>query len=126
MILVDTSVWVDHFRVTDLALARLLNRADVLGHRFVIGEIALGTLRQRDLVLAYLLDLSQADLAENDEVLRFITHARLDGTGIGYVDAHLLCSTKLTANARLWTRDKRLRAAARRLSIGLVEQVSSN
>ena len=100
----------------------MLNQSGVLGHPFVLGEIALGTLRQRDIVLASLRNLPQAKRAEDDEVLGLITRARLDGTGIGYVDAHLLCSTKLTADARLWTRDKRLHAAAECLSIDYAGQ----
>lgn len=117
MILVDKSVWIDHLRSPDLALVGLLNHEDVLGHPFVLGEIALGTLRQREIVISSLRDLPQARMAEDDEVLGLIARADLAGTGIGYVDAHLLCSTKLTADARLWTRDKRLHAAAQRLSI---------
>ena len=125
MILVDTSVWIDHLRTPDRALTARLNRSDILGHPFVLGEIALGTLRQRDLVLGSLRNLPQAEKAEDHEVLGLIERARLHGTGIGYVDAHLLCSTRLTADAKLWTRDTFLRAAAQRLSIDHTEHAIS-
>lgn len=111
MILVDTSIWIDHLREGDAALSRLLDGARVLGHPFVLGELALGRLRQRELVLGALAELPQAVLASDDEVLRFINAAGLAGSGIGYVDAHLLAAVRLTAGASLWTRDKRLAAA---------------
>ena len=117
MILVDTSVWVDHLRAGDKALASLLDSALVLVHPFVIGEMALGHLRQSDLVLGALQDLPQATVATDQEVLAFIRRHALPGLGIGYVDAHLLASTRLTADALLWTRDKRLLAVAERLGL---------
>jgi predicted nucleic acid-binding protein len=112
VILVDTSVWVHHLRALDKALVRLLDLGLVLGHPFVTGELALGNLRQRDLILSDLQDLPQARVATNEEVLQFIDRHRLYGIGIGYVDAHLLASVRLTVGASLWTRDKRLQAAA--------------
>ncbi len=115
MILIDTSVWVDHFRRGDLALSDLLTRSQVLTHPFVIGELALGSFRQRDTVLDALRDLPQAVVAGDGEVHAFIDRHTLFGIGIGYVDAHLLASTLLTSGARLWTRNKRLRDAAARL-----------
>jgi predicted nucleic acid-binding protein len=102
----------------DKVLARILDNGAVLAHPFVIGELALGNLRERVLVLSALRDLPQATLATNDEVLQFINRYRLHGLGIGYVDAHLLASVRLTAGAALWTRDKRLQAAADTLSLG--------
>lgn len=117
MILVDTSVWVDHFRSGDEALAALLDKGRVLVHPFVIGELALGNLRQRDLVLAYLQDLPQAKVASDAEVLQFIGRQRLFGLGIGYVDAHLLAAVRLTVGAALWTRDAKLRAVAGQLGL---------
>lgn len=117
MILVDTSVWVDHLRAGDQALASLLDSALVLVHPFVIGEMALGHLRQSDLVLGALQDLPQAAVATDQEVLAFIRRHALPGLGIGYVDAHLLASTRLTAGALLWTRDRRLLAVAERLAL---------
>jgi predicted nucleic acid-binding protein len=115
VILVDTSVWVDHLRARNPALVRLLDAVEVLGHPFVLGELALGSLRQRELVLTALGDLPQASIATEPEVLAFIDTQRLYGFGIGYVDAHLLAAVRLTAGASLWTRDRRLHEAAVRL-----------
>lgn len=120
MILVDTSVWVDHLRVGDATLTALLREGRVLAHPFVIGELALGDLRQRDLVLGLLGDLPHASLASDQEVLHFIGHNSLSGLGIGYVDAHLLAAARLTERASLWTRDKRLQGAAERLGLAAV------
>jgi len=112
MILVDTSVWIDHLKGGDDKLAELLQAGRVLIHPFVVGEIALGNLRQRELVLEFLANLPRAEQASDDEVLRYIAVAGLSGSGIGYVDAHLLAATRLTARASLWTRDKRLAQVA--------------
>jgi predicted nucleic acid-binding protein len=117
VILVDTSVWVDHLRVGDRLLAAALNGGGVLGHPFVIGELALGELRQRQLVLGSLVDLPQAIVASDQEILHFIDQNALFGQGIGYVDAHLLTACRLTGGATLWTRDKRLYAAAEQLGL---------
>jgi hypothetical protein len=117
VILVDTSVWVDHLRVGDAYLAALLNSGRVLGHPFVIGELALGNLKRRAGILADLADLPRAEVATDAEVLRFIDDKALFALGIGYVDAHLLASVRLTAGAALWTRDKRLAGVAERLGI---------
>ena len=116
MILVDTSVWIDHFRSNDAVLESLLGRGRVLTHPFVIGELALGTMRQRDAILGALGDLPQASVASDGEVRHVIARHVLTGSGIGYVDAHLLAAVRLTA-ALLWTRDKRLLAVATRLSL---------
>lgn len=112
MILVDTSVWIDHLRHGDSTLVKLLNGGQVLVHPFVIGEIALGGLRQRDLILDTLTDMPSAKIATDEEVLALINQSNLYGIGIGYIDAHLLASTRLTPGTQLWTRDKRLRAVA--------------
>jgi len=117
VILVDTSVWVDHLQGGDLALARLLDGWRVLGHRFVTGELALGNLRERDLVLSAVRELPQATVASDDEVLYFIARQALFGLGIGYVDAHLLAAVELTVDAKLWTRDRRLQTVAARLGL---------
>lgn len=119
MLLVDTSVWVDHLRLGDEGLASALGRNEVMIHPFVLGEIALGNLANRALVLASLADLPRAVIAADDEVLGFIDRARLHGRGVGYVDAHLLASARLTAGAKLWTRDKRLLEVATALSLAL-------
>ena len=112
MILIDTSVWVDHLRRGDTRVAELLERGAVLMHPFVIGEIACGSLSDRATILELMQDLPMAVVAESDEVLGFVERHGLHGKGIGYVDAHLLASVALTAATTLWTRDKRLRAAA--------------
>jgi predicted nucleic acid-binding protein len=111
VILVDTSVWVDHLRRGHPRLTDLLDGGQVVGHSFVTGEIALGHLRQREEVLALLGALPQAARAEEDEVLKLIDAERLWGLGIGYVDAHLLAASRLS-RALLWTVDRRLRGAA--------------
>jgi predicted nucleic acid-binding protein len=117
VILVDTPIWVDHLRANNQQLAALLESGQVLAHPFVTGELALGRLRQRDLVLGALLDLPQAEVATDEEVRHFIDQHALFGVGIGYVDAHLLAATRLTAAATLWTRDKRLHIVAERLGL---------
>ena len=115
MILVDTSVWVDHLRRGDAQLVDLLQRAHVVMHPFVVGEIACGSLRHRSSILDLLQDLPAAAVAEGGEVLAFVERHVLHGKGIGYIDVHLLASVALTAGARLWTRDKKLRAVAQAL-----------
>lgn len=117
MILVDTSVWIDHLRAGDRALAALLEAGAVLIHPFVIGELALGSLRRREMVLNALSDLPHASVASDHEVRHFIDEHVLSGRGVGYVDAHLLAAVKLTAGAGLWTNDKRLHGVADRLRL---------
>ncbi len=120
MILVDTSVWVDHLKKTDELLARLLLQRQVLMHSFVLGEMACGNLRSRPKVLQLLQDLPAAVIAENAEVMTFMEGRALYGKGIGFVDVHLLASVALSVGARLWTRDKRLQLAAQRLGCAFV------
>jgi predicted nucleic acid-binding protein len=117
MILVDTSVWIDHLRRSEDLLIDLLAQEQVVMHPFVIGELALGSLRSRSAVLETLQDLRQATVAQDDEVMRMIDRHGLFGLGIGYVDVHLLAAVRLTPDASLWTRDKRLLAVAERLSL---------
>jgi len=117
VILADTSVWVDHLRRRNPALARLLEAGRILAHPFVIGELALGHLERRNIILGDLYDLPQAIVASHQEVLHFINEHRLFGWGIGYIDAHLLAATRLSAGTSLWTRDKRLRRAAEKLQL---------
>lgn len=120
MILVDTSVWVDHLRRSDDRLVRALNRTQVLTHPFVIGELACGNLNRRSTVLRLLRDLPSSTPATDDEVLFFIDRHSLMGRGIGYVDAHLLAAAMLNGRAQLWTRDKRLTRLADQLGVAYV------
>ena len=117
MILVDTSVWVDHFQRGNTRLAQYLGRGEVLAHPFVVGELALGSLRQRTQVLEALSQLPMAIAATDFEVLDFIARQSLFGRGIGYVDAHLLAAARLTSGSWLWTLDQRLQAAASALDL---------
>ena len=117
MILVDTSVWIDHLRSTNQQLVTLLTNNSVLAHSFVIGELALGSLRNPEALLGSLVRLPRALMADDAEVLQLIHTRNLAGLGIGYVDAHLLASTLLTPHASLWTYDKRLAAVASRLAL---------
>jgi predicted nucleic acid-binding protein len=122
VILVDTAVWIDHFRDGDRVLAKLLNGGVVLAHPWVTGELALGHLRGRAEILRLLHDLPQAAVATAAELLEFIEHHALSGLGIGYVDAQLLAATMLTDDATLWTRDRRLQAAAQQLGTAYTSQ----
>jgi len=119
LILVDTSVWVDHLRAGDDVLASLLDAGMVLAHPFVIGELALGGLGQRESVLSALSDLPRAIAATDAEVLQFIDRHTLFGRGVGYIDIHLLAAAQLTAGTELWTRDKRLHAIAVQLGLAI-------
>ena len=117
MILVDTSIWIDHLRQRDERLSGLLNQGQVLAHPFVIGELALGNLQNRGAILGALQDLPQTPVATDSEALDFIQANILYGIGIGYIDAHLLAAVRLAPGAMLWTRDKRLLAAATKLGL---------
>ena len=117
MILVDTSVWIEHLRHGRAELSDRLNQGAVLGHPWVTGELALGRLANRDEVLELLGGLPQATVASDDELLGFIAAEHLSGTGVGYVDAQLLAATRLTPDAWLWSADKRLSTVAARLGL---------
>ena len=117
MILVDTSIWAQHIRREIGIFASLLEAGEVLIHPFVIGELAIGNLPQRDAFIRDLQDLPQAIVATDQETLQLIEQWRLFGIGIGYVDAHLIASARLSSAASLWTFDKKLEAAAARLDI---------
>jgi hypothetical protein len=117
VILVDTSVWVDHLRDGDPALVRVLEQGRALAHPWVTGELGLGRLRDRPGVLRLLDQLPQAVVATAAELLAFVEHQKLFGVGIGYVDVQLLASARLTEDAQLWTRDRRLQAVAERLGL---------
>jgi predicted nucleic acid-binding protein len=120
MVLVDTSVWIDHLRSSEPDLVKLLESNRVLGHSFVRGELALGNLSKRSVILKALDNLPQAPVAFNDEMNVFIENHVLFGLGIGFIDAHLLASTRLAVNAKLWTRDKRLLATASKFDLAYI------
>lgn len=111
MILVDTSVWVEHLRHGLPRLATLLQEGEVMIHPWVIGELACGNLRNRSQVLDLLQGLPAAMVASDVEVLLLIEREQLMGRGIGYIDAHLLASARLS-QCRLWTQDRLLAAVA--------------
>jgi predicted nucleic acid-binding protein len=117
MVLADTSIWIDHFRRGDLRLAQFLEHGDVAMHPFVIGELLLGHVPGIAEMIDDLNTLPQAIVASPDEVLKFISDRKLPGSGIGYVDAHLLAAAALTPETFVWTRDKRLHAAAQSLAL---------
>lgn len=119
MILVDTSVWVDHLRRGVSALATALDEGEVVVHPFVLGELACGNLKNRGEVLRLLGTLPTIPTATDPEALRFIEERGLMGRGIGYIDVHLLASALLAGDTRLWTRDKRLAAVAADLAVAI-------
>lgn len=121
MILADTSVWVDHFRVGDTRLSEALLGGTVCHHPFVTGELACGNLRNRKVVLELLRELPVAPVATDAEALRFIEDRSLMGRGIGYIDVHLLASVALSGTSHLWTRDQRLAAVAEELGLAFID-----
>jgi predicted nucleic acid-binding protein len=112
VILADTSIWINHLHTADERLTALLEAGEVLGHPFVMGELALGRMRGRQAVLLALYRLPQAMVADNEHVLTLIERHALYGRGIGYIDAHLLAAVRLTPEAQLWTADQPLQAIA--------------
>jgi len=117
MVLVDTSVWIDHLRRTDPALGGLLEDGEVAVHPFVIGELACGNIVNRAEILSLLQSLSQCQGIGDDELLFFIDRHTLHGRGLGLIDMHLLASSRLAGHV-LWTKDKRLNTAAIEMGIG--------
>ena len=117
MVLVDTSLWIEHFRRGSSVLERLLIEGRVACHAAVIGELACGTLRQRDRTLGLLRRLLSARPATDEEALRFLEDHRLFGRGLGWTDVHLLAAATLSGY-QLWTVDRRLHQAAQRLRLG--------
>ena len=118
MILVDTSIWVDHLRKGNTGLSNLLTGSSVLAHPHVIGELACGNLSNRKQVLKLLGELPACVVAADHEVLYFIEQNKLMGRGIGYVDAHLLAAASLSGPAALWTGDRKLQSVANGLGLG--------
>jgi predicted nucleic acid-binding protein len=117
VILVDTSVWVNHLRVANEVLSTLMARKETVTHPFVIGEVALGSIARRSVVLAELQKLPSVQVARDRDVMLLVERHRLFGTGIGYVDVHLLAAALFADGLTLWTQDRRLLAVAIRLGI---------
>jgi predicted nucleic acid-binding protein len=120
MVLLDTSIWIDHLRSSNPDVTRLLTRRQILWHPFVLGELAMGNLANRASLLHSIQSFSSATIARHHEVMSFVDTHTLYGLGIGYIDAHLLVSSKLTPDTLLWTRDTRLQAAALRFSLAYI------
>ncbi|HTH60546.1 MAG TPA: type II toxin-antitoxin system VapC family toxin [Paraburkholderia sp.] len=118
MILVDTSVWIDHLNASDPTLVTLLGEERVLVHPYVIAEISLRSLRARDAVLGALRDLPHSPVATPEETFFLIEREGLFNRGIGYADVSLLASARLQPGVTIWTRDKRLGKVADELSLG--------
>lgn len=116
-VLVDTSVWVDHFRQRNDALADLLELDLVMGHPLIVGEIACGTPPRRNRTLSDLNALQPSRQASVHEVMDFVERERLFGLGCGLVDLLLLASTLMTPGTELWTLDKRLSELADRFGV---------
>ncbi|GAB3251809.1 type II toxin-antitoxin system VapC family toxin [Arthrobacter pigmenti] len=122
MILVDTSIWIDHLHSSEPGLTALLGSDDVGCHPSVIEELALGSIEQRDVVLNLLENLRQFPMLGHTEVMALVDGRRLWGRGLSAVDAHLLGAVSLVGGARLWTRDKRLMGACRDLGIAYLAE----
>ena len=117
MILVDTSVWVDHLHHAEAELQDLLEARAVLMHPFVVGELVMGNLPRRSETRADLMEITPSPVADHAELLHFIEAAKLYGSGLSYVDIHVLASVRLTPGASLWARDRRLNDAAAGLGL---------
>jgi predicted nucleic acid-binding protein len=117
LILADTSIWIDHFRLGNKELRERLNKGQIVIHPSIIAELALGSLQERISTLALLDLLPQVRVAQLSEVRRMIEARRLYSLGIALIDAHLIASVFINSSTLLWTRDKRLRKAAESLGI---------
>jgi predicted nucleic acid-binding protein len=116
MVLVDTNIWINHFRKTELGLVALLNTGSVVCHPFIIGELAAGNLKNRDEILGLFQALPSAPVVELEEYLEFVGTRKLMGKGLGFVDLHLLASAVLSG-IPLWTGDQRLAKSAEGLGV---------
>lgn len=121
MILVDTSVWIDHLRVADSRLAQHLSAGELVMHSMVMGELACGNLRDRAATMNLLDSIPKIGELTNPDVIARIEEDALAGRGIGFVDAHLLCAVKERRGARLWTRDRGLMGIAEEFGVAYVE-----
>lgn len=117
LVIADSSIWMDHINQGDSELVNLMKQRRVRLHPMIIAEIALGSIKQRAVMLEELNAFPQVDQSSHSEVMAMIEWMRLLGTGVGYVDAHLLAATRQLRIGALWTRDKKLRAQAERLGL---------
>lgn len=117
MILADTSIWIDHLHKADPTLVACLERATVCVHTMVIGELALGSLRDRSHILGLLGNLTSLPEADHHEVMLMVQNEGLYGQGLSLIDAHLLAAVRLSPGTRIWTRDQRLDAVATKLGL---------
>jgi predicted nucleic acid-binding protein len=117
MVLVDTSVWINHLHHSNHVLVDALGRSLVAQHPMVIGELALGSLSNREEFLQLLADLPPMPVASHDEVLHFVNQNHLYGRELSLIDAHLLASTTLSPGALIWMEDRRLSTVADQLGI---------
>jgi predicted nucleic acid-binding protein len=117
MYLVDTSVWIDHLRQSDPMLVKALGDDLVACHPFIIGELALGSLKDRKTVIAMLENLPSVTRADDSEVLRMIEDRKLFARGLGLIDAHLLAAALIEGDVQIWTKDKRFQVIATELNV---------
>ena len=116
MVLVDTSIWINHLRNSDQELKRLLFAGEVFCHPYIIGELACGSIKNRQEIISLLQELPQSPAVYFEEYLYFIEQNQLHGKGVSFIDIHLLASAKL-AEIPLWTGDKRLQSASAKLNL---------
>jgi predicted nucleic acid-binding protein len=116
MVLVDSSVWIDHLHKSNTHLFGLLERSEVSVHPMVIGELALGSIPNRAEIIELLTDLPSSEVAFHSEVMVLVESRKLFGRGLSLIDAHLLASVAISPDTTLWTRDKALRLAAEALN----------
>lgn len=121
MILVDTSIWIDHLRTGDAHLTALLSEMKVAMHPMILGELACGNLQDRQTLMVLWRNLPQLTVVTDAEALYYLDQNRCWGRGIGYIDLHLLAAVALSAQASLWTRDKRLRKTAQQFGLAYLD-----
>jgi predicted nucleic acid-binding protein len=117
LVIADSSIWIDHINKGDPNLSALLKRRRIAVHQMIIGEVALGSIANRERFIEEVKRLPQAKPASHAEVMAMIEWFELFNCGIGYVDAHLIAAARQLADGRLWTRDKKLHAQAARLGV---------
>lgn len=122
VILVDTSIWIDHLHAAEARLVSFLTNDEIGCHHLVIEELALGATKQRDGVLGLLSNLRQFPMVTHAEILHLVERRRLWGRGLSAIDVNLLGSVALVDGSRLWTRDKRLKAACDDVGVAVFDE----